>query len=625
MKRWMAAWAALTTVTLLAACGGGGSDETPAATTSQDLAQVARATPGTSTMLSAMDSAGMSSVMRDSRALTVLMPTDEALAEYAEDLAELKRPENRAALQDFLKAHVIDSTVLADQLRQAAQAPERRQALGATDSAGATTAAPAASLTISVTNLLGEVLEIEIDNGVLFINGAEVGRIDIRASNGVLHLLKAPLFRPSVFSVVRRDPKLSILEAALRAADLDDALRGPGPLTLFAPTDQAFGRLLAELNLTAAQLLANRPLLTEVLTYHVLATRALSRELEDGQTPVTLQGQAITLDVSARGNGRGAKRDIEITDARDRVSKVSRADIRARNGVVHQIDRVLLPSDRTLVQIAAGLPQFSILVEAVVAAGLVDTLSGPGPFTVFAPTNDAFAEVLGELGLTKAQLLANKPLLTQVLTYHVLGGRVLADGIRDRLAVASVEGQPFVFRKGAAGVSITDARGRSAKVVATNVQAANGVIHVIDRVILPTPSNLVQLAQSLPQFSILVEAVVAADLAGTLSGPGKFTVFAPTNDAFAALLGELGLTKAQLLANKPLLTAVLTYHVLPAQVLSSGIPFGQPVTTVQGQTFTIGRDLKITDARGRRAGIAATDVAASNGVVHVIDRVILPR
>jgi transforming growth factor-beta-induced protein len=355
----------------------------------------------------------------------------------------------------------------------------------------------------------------------------------------------------------------------------------------------------------------------------VLASRTLARDIDDGVSAITLQGQGLLFDVTDRpGRGRD---EITINDARARESKVTRADVRARNGVVHIVDRVLLPTDRNLVALASSLPQFSILVEAVVAAGLADTLSAPGPFTVFAPTNDAFAALLGELGLTKEQLLANKPLLTQVLTYHVLAGRLFADKLSDKLALASVEGQPLVFRVGQAGASITDARGRSAKIVGTNVQASNGVVHVIDKVILPTPNNLVALASSLPQFSILVEAVVAADLVPALSGTGKLTVFAPTNDAFAALLGELGVTKEALLADKALLTQVLTYHVVSGQVLSSGIRFGHPVPTLQGQTFSIGRDLRITDARGRKAGIVATDVAASNGVVHVIDRVILPR
>ena len=137
--------------------------------------------------------------------------------------------------------------------------------------------------------------------------------------------------------------------------------------------------------------------------------------------------------------------------------------------------------------------------------------------------------------------------------------------------------------------------------------------------------NIVQTAQADARFSILVEAVVAADLAGTLSGPGPFTVFAPTNDAFAALLSELGVTKDQLLANKPLLASVLTYHVVPGRVPSSQVPIGQPITTVQGQAFTVNASLVITDQRGRTARITATDLQASNGVIHVIDRVILPQ
>jgi uncharacterized surface protein with fasciclin (FAS1) repeats len=137
--------------------------------------------------------------------------------------------------------------------------------------------------------------------------------------------------------------------------------------------------------------------------------------------------------------------------------------------------------------------------------------------------------------------------------------------------------------------------------------------------------NIVQTAQSDAGFSILVEAVVAADLATTLSGPGPFTVFAPTNDAFAALLQELGVTKDQLLADKALLTQVLTYHVVAGQVTRAQVPVGQPITTVQGQTFTVDSSLAITDQRGRTARITATDLLATNGVIHVIDRVILPR
>lgn len=278
-----------------------------------------------------------------------------------------------------------------------------------------------------------------------------------------------------------------------------------------------------------------------------------------------------------------------------------------------------------IVQTLQADSRYSTLVEAVVAADLAGTLSGSGPFTVFAPTNDAFAALLTELGLSKAQLLANKPLLTAVLTYHVLPARVPRASVPLGKAVTTVAGGIFkVDATQAGGLAITDGRNRVAAITRADLEASNGVIHVVDKVLLPADKTLVQTAQALPQFSILVEAVVAADLVTALSAAGPLTVFAPTNDAFAALLTELGVTKDQLLANKPLLTAVLTYHVLAARVLKADVPVGPAITTLQGESFTVDATLAITDRRGRKAGITATDVLASNGVIHVIDKVILP-
>ena len=136
--------------------------------------------------------------------------------------------------------------------------------------------------------------------------------------------------------------------------------------------------------------------------------------------------------------------------------------------------------------------------------------------------------------------------------------------------------------------------------------------------------NVVQQAQADPRFSILAEAVVAADLVTTLSGSGPYTVFAPTNEAFVSLLGELGVSQAQLLANKALLTKVLTYHVVAGRVLKAEVPVGVPITTLQGGTFTIDSALVITDQRGRSARIVETDVVVRNGVIHAIDKVLLP-
>jgi uncharacterized surface protein with fasciclin (FAS1) repeats len=288
-------------------------------------------------------------------------------------------------------------------------------------------------------------------------------------------------------------------------------------------------------------------------------------------------------------------------------------------------DPVPPPAPVNIVQTAQANPNLSILVEAVVAADLATTLSGPGPFTVFAPTDAAFAALLTELGVTKAQLLADRALLTQVLTYHVLPARVPRASVPAGEAITTVEGSIFKIDAGAGGaLVITDGRNRTSNITATDIAASNGVIHVIDKVLLPANQDIVQTAQALPDFSVLVEAVVAANLVSTLQGPGPFTVFAPTDAAFTALLAELGITKDALLADTALLTQVLTYHVVSGRVLEADVPVGTPITTVQGETFSVGATLAITDQRSRMANITATDVLTTNGVIHVIDRVILP-
>lgn len=279
----------------------------------------------------------------------------------------------------------------------------------------------------------------------------------------------------------------------------------------------------------------------------------------------------------------------------------------------------------TIADITATDARFGTLNQALANTGLRSTLLGSGTFTVFAPTDDAFNALATELGITRAQLLADTPLLTSVLQYHVLSTRVPRASVPLGKAISPLAGGVFKVDSVSGALVITDGRNRTSRITQTDVGATNGVIHVVDRVLLPANRNIVQTAQALPQFSILVEAVVAANLQGALSGPGPLTVFAPTNDAFAALLAELGVTKAQLLADTALLTKVLTYHVLPARVLKADIVPGTPVTTLQGDTFTVSATLAISDQRGRSAAITGTDVLASNGVVHVIDRVILPR
>jgi uncharacterized surface protein with fasciclin (FAS1) repeats len=399
---------------------------------------------------------------------------------------------------------------------------------------------------------------------------------------------------------------------------------------VFAPTNQAFIDLLAELKVSKAELLANKDLLTSVLTYHVLGSKVVSSAVPLGQPMTTLQKGFL--------NAENLGGSLKIKDESKRVSNVVTADVVARNGVVHIIDKVLLPANTStnvsatfdIVRLAKSNANLSVLAEAIDAAGLATTLSAAGPYTVFAPINQAFLDLLAELKISKADLLANKDFLTSVLTYHVLGSKVVSSAVPVGQPITTV--QKGYFKAGTLGrsLTITDGRNRVSNVVSADVVAQNGVVHTIDKVLLPANKNVLQTAIALsteaqPEFSILVEAVVAADLVTTLSGDGPFTVFAPNNAAFAALLTELGTTKAALLADKPLLTKVLTYHVVPGLVLKAQVPVGSPITTVQKDTFTVNAALAITDQRARSANITATDVLASNGVIHAIDKVILPK
>lgn len=292
----------------------------------------------------------------------------------------------------------------------------------------------------------------------------------------------------------------------------------------------------------------------------------------------------------------------------------------------------------TILAAAQGSSDLTTLVAAVQFSSdnddLVKLLDSPGALTVFAPTNAAFdalaVELTGQASAKGADLLTpvNKPLLRSVLGYHVLTTEVKASAIPFGKAITTSQRDVFKIDTGSPP-TIKDGRNRLSKIVMTDIDASNGVVHILDKVLLPPDKNIVQTAQALAggtpgEFKVLVEAVVAADLAGTLSGAGPFTVFAPTDAAFAALLTELGVTKAQLLGNKPLLTKVLTYHVVAGRVLKADVPVDTSIATVQGGTFKVNAKLAITDGSNRQSKIVAADTFATNGVIHVIDKVILP-
>ncbi|MFK7959421.1 MAG: fasciclin domain-containing protein [Phycisphaerales bacterium] len=263
--------------------------------------------------------------------------------------------------------------------------------------------------------------------------------------------------------------------------------------------------------------------------------------------------------------------------------------------------------------IAAG--SFNTLVAAVQAAGLVDALKGDGPFTVFAPTDEAFAKL--PAGTVESLLRPeNRDQLTAILTYHVVSGKVDARTAMRVSGATTLNGQRIDIASSNGGVTID-----GANVIKADIETSNGVIHVIDSVILPTNDNLVSLAASAGSFNTLLAAAQAAGLAEALMGEGPFTIFAPTDDAFAKL--PAGTVESLLLPeNKDKLASVLKYHVVPGRVSAAAAVKAGSAETLLGETLVFG----INDGRLTVDGVSIidTDIDASNGVVHVVDRVILP-
>jgi transforming growth factor-beta-induced protein len=430
-----------------------------------------------------------------------------------------------------------------------------------------------------------------------------------------------------IVDIAVADGRFTTLVAAVQAADLVDTLKSEGPFTVFAPTDGAFAKLPEG---TIEALLADVPALTDILLYHVVSGKAMAADVVNLSSADTVLGKPVSIRVEGD--------NVFVNDA-----QVIITDVEASNGVIHVIDTVILPpadepatlpetgamlqADTDIVDIAVADGRFNTLVAAVQAADLVDTLKSEGPFTVFAPTDDAFAKL--PEGTVEA-LLEDIPTLTDILLYHVVSGKVMAADVVNLSSADTVLGKPVSIRVEGDNVFVNDAQ-----VIITDVEASNGVIHVIDTVILPpadepatlpetgamlqADTDIVDIAVADGRFNTLVAAVQAADLVDTLKSEGPFTVFAPTDDAFAKL--PEGTVEA-LLADIPTLTDILLYHVVSGKVMAADVVNLTSADTVLGKPVSIrveGDNVFVNDAQ-----VIITDVEASNGVIHVIDTVILP-
>jgi transforming growth factor-beta-induced protein len=368
--------------------------------------------------------------------------------------------------------------------------------------------------------------------------------------------------------------------------------------TVFGPTDAAFAKL--GLNADNIATTFDTETLRSILWYHIARREYKAAQVIDLSELTMLNREKTFITVNDLGvfiNG----------------SKVIQTDVDADNGVIHVIDSVLL-APKDIVDTAVADGRFTTLVAAVQAAGLVETLKSEGPFTVFAPTDDAFAKL--PAGTVETLLKPeNLETLKQILLYHVVPGKVMAADVVTLSTAGTAAGIPVRIQVMDGKVYINDAQ-----VIITDIVASNGVIHVIDSVLLP-PKDIVDTAIADGRFTTLVAALQAAGLVDTLKGPGPFTVFAPTDDAFAKLPAG---TVEELLKpeNLELLQKILLYHVAPGFQFASDVVATDCIKTVNGLELEVklmGGKVYINNAQ-----VIITDIFTANGVIHVIDTVLVP-
>lgn len=419
-----------------------------------------------------------------------------------------------------------------------------------------------------------------------------------------------PETEQTIVDVAGEAGSFTVLLQAAEIAGLANFLSTEKNITVFAPTDAAFSALLSDLGLNSLDDIGATTL-AGILSYHVHGEMAYSKDLSTGVLPSlntsSPDQEALSLMVNIGS-------DVMINNA-----TVTSPDIMASNGVIHVIDKVLLPP--SVVDIATFSESFSSLVDAVLMANLAETLNGDGPFTVFAPTNDAFATLLTTLGINTLNEVSDDD-LTAILTYHVLGDNVLSSEISAG-TIGTVLGESI-------DVSINDAvlLNETISVTTTDIQGTNGVVHVVDAVLVPPSlrsNTIADIAATNSEFSILVEALTKADLVGAVGNKeAELTVFAPTNDAFEALLSELGASSLDDIPTTTL-SNILLYHVLENKAMSSDLSTNYYPTLstysdnpmsiyINVDNGTINSSTKLTEV----------DIEADNGVIHVVDKVILP-
>ncbi len=550
--------------------------------TTNNIVDVASSDDNFSTLVAALQKADLVSTLEGSGPFTVFAPTNAAFNDLLSELGASSLDDLTAdQLEPILLYHVLSGNVMSGDLSNGY----------------------VKTLSPGVGDNQADLL-VNTDDGVTLNGSSSVTQADLEADNGVVHVIDEVLVPPTVVDMAINNPNFgSLVDAVLKAELADTLSSGDSEFTVFAPTDQAFEDLFTALEIAGVEDL-NKEDLLPILTYHVVSGNVLSSDLSSGNV-TTLNGKDIAVEVGS---------SVTINGNANVVS----TDIQGTNGVVHVIDKVLLPENapKNIVETAMSDEQFSILVDALSKAGLVSTLEGEGPFTVFAPTNTAFGNLLSDL---EASSLDDIPVdqLTSILLYHVKDAMVMSGDLSNGYVTMLSEGAGSYSNTLLVNTDDGVTLNGSSSVTAADLEATNGVIHVIDEVLLPP--DVVDIAINNSNFSTLVDAVTKAELVTTLKGDGPFTIFAPTNAAFDELFNDLEVSGLDDLTKNDLVP-ILQYHVVSGNVRSGDLSTGA-VTTLNGDiNVDVGDDVTINS----NATVTAVDIQGTNGVVHVIDKVLVP-
>jgi len=554
----------------------------------QNVVEVAVGSPDFSALVDAVVLTELDGTLSTTQGITVFAPTDDAFGKlHQASLNLLKTEQWRPHLENLLLQHVLPAEV------------------------------PSSDITdgLMAAALNGEEvkLNLPLSGGVVVNDSANVIQADVSADNGVIHVVDTVLFPKwvsnNIFDRAVADPELTTLKTLITGLHLTRALSFHGPYTVFAPTNEAF--LEGLISLGEEDGIISAHLASTLLTYHVVHGIYSAADIVDGLELMTAQGEELVFSF---------KGDVPQVNGGDIVA----TDILANNGIVHKIDILLIPKsiapvEQTVVDIALNNPDtFSTLVDFVVKADLVTALGNTQGITVFAPTNDAFAALASAAPTVVANLQTEEwsTHLEDVLLNHVLPVEVRASAVTDGLTTTALNGEDLSFDVDDDDIFVNSV----SEVIVADVDASNGVIHAIDNVLIPSwvSNSIVDRAVGSPVLKTLVDLVVAAGLAETLSGPGPFTVFAPTNDAFLEFLD--GTDAASL--DIDLVASILKYHVVPGIYSAADIANGLSLSTVQGEDLAF--SVMGSTAMVNGESIVAADILANNGIVHVIDGVLLP-